>query len=305
MASDVFGDREIVTAGGFCEIDKVESTMGCDIDSLKSDHEEADTRIILHAKEASEQGYERLVVRCKDTDVLVLLPFFSNELCQEIWMQTGSFNSPKFVKVHQIHIQNTMRESLLGYHAITGCDTVSHFRGYDKNKSWKVYENNSELLQNIGDDILTEETILGAEEFVCKMYSESSDITSVNELRCRLFRQGRVEPEKLPPTKDTLVQHIRRAHYQDTVWRSSLKSRQQLDSPIQNGWQRHADGTQLKPLLTTIDPVPRTCVAIVSCGCKSARSCATTRCKCRKGEMICTPACSCVDSVCLNPYNDE
>ena len=260
MASDVNGDTEIVTAGEFCEIDKAESTMEHDIDSLKSDHEEADTIIILHAKEASDQGYERLVVRCKDRDVLVLLTFFSNELCQEIWMQTGSFKSPKFVKEHQIHILNTMRQNLLKYHAITGCDTVSHFRGYGKKKSCKVYENNSELLKNLGGGILTEETILGAEEFVGKMYmySESSDITSVNELRCRLFRQGRVESEKLPPTKDALVQHIQRAHYQATVWRMSLKSRQQLDSPIQNGWQRHTDGIQLKPLLTTIDPVPRT-----------------------------------------------
>ena len=63
MSSDVYGDSEIVTVGGFSDIDKFASTMGRDIESLKSDHEEADTRIILHAKEASDIGYERLV-RC-------------------------------------------------------------------------------------------------------------------------------------------------------------------------------------------------------------------------------------------------
>ena len=36
---------------------------------------------------------------CKDTDVLLLLTFFANELCQEVWMQTGNFKSPKFIKV--------------------------------------------------------------------------------------------------------------------------------------------------------------------------------------------------------------
>lgn len=108
--------------------------MGHDIASLKSDHEEADTKIILHTKEATEQGYERLVVRCKDTDVLVLLTFFSNELCQEIWMQTGSFNSAMFVKVHQIHIQKN-EGKFIGGHAITWCDTVSHFRSYGKKKA--------------------------------------------------------------------------------------------------------------------------------------------------------------------------
>ena len=93
MSSDVYGDREIDTAGGFSDIDKAASTMGRDIDSLKSDHEDADTRIILHAKEASDMGYERLVICCKDTDVLVLLTFFANELCREIWMQTGNYKS--------------------------------------------------------------------------------------------------------------------------------------------------------------------------------------------------------------------
>ena len=62
MSPDVHGDREIVTVGGFSDIDKAASTRGRDIDSLKADHEEADTRIILHAKEASDTGYERLVM---------------------------------------------------------------------------------------------------------------------------------------------------------------------------------------------------------------------------------------------------
>ena len=75
MSPDVYGDREIVTVGGFNDVDKAASTRGRDIDSLKSDHEEADTRIGFHAKEASDMGYERLVC-CKDTDVLLLLTFF-------------------------------------------------------------------------------------------------------------------------------------------------------------------------------------------------------------------------------------
>ena len=106
-----------------------------------------------------------------------------------------------------------MRESILGFHAITRCDTVSPFRGYGKKKSWKVFMMYPELLKNLGVGNLTEETVSSAELFICKMYSESPDTTSVNELRCRLFRQGKVEPENLPPAKDTLDQHIRRAHY--------------------------------------------------------------------------------------------
>ena len=95
--SSIHKDREIVTAGGFTVIDRAVSSTGRDIESLKSDQEEADTRIILHVEEASDEGYERLIICCKDTDVLVLLTFFATELCQEVWMKTGTFKATKFI----------------------------------------------------------------------------------------------------------------------------------------------------------------------------------------------------------------
>ena len=91
--------------------------------------------------------------------MLLLLTFFANELCQEIWMQTGNFKSSKFIKVHQMYIQNIMQESLLGFHSTTGCDSVSHFRGYGNKKSVKVFEKHSELPRNLGVGSLTEETV--------------------------------------------------------------------------------------------------------------------------------------------------
>ena len=42
-------------------------------------------------------------------------------------------------------------------------DTVSHFRVYHKQKSWKVIEIYPELLKNLGAGILAEETLLGVE----------------------------------------------------------------------------------------------------------------------------------------------
>ena len=94
MASDLNEDREIVTEVDFVKLTKLSQLWSMTLTPLSRIMKKPDTRIILHAKEASDQGYERLVVRCKYTDVLVLLTFISNELCQEIWMQTGSFKSP-------------------------------------------------------------------------------------------------------------------------------------------------------------------------------------------------------------------
>ena len=53
---------------------------------LSSDHKEADTRIVLHARDAAVRGYHQVNVLCRDTDVLVLLWVHRQDLCQEIWM---------------------------------------------------------------------------------------------------------------------------------------------------------------------------------------------------------------------------
>ena len=43
---------------------------------LSGNHEEADTILILHAREATDKGYERVIVIYRDTDVLLLLGYF-------------------------------------------------------------------------------------------------------------------------------------------------------------------------------------------------------------------------------------
>ena len=81
-------EAEIVTAGGFSETVGAASTNERDISCLKAAHEEADTRLILHALDASRQNYKRTIVVCRDTDVLVLLLHFQNKLTTEIWFQS-------------------------------------------------------------------------------------------------------------------------------------------------------------------------------------------------------------------------
>ncbi len=49
-----------------------------DVPELKSDHEEADTRMLLHAKHAS-MSYESVLVQSPDTDVFALLVSIGND----------------------------------------------------------------------------------------------------------------------------------------------------------------------------------------------------------------------------------
>ena len=82
--------RNVITAGGFEEQTVVASSQESDVYPLKSSHEEDDTRIILHAKAACRDGYERDIISCRDTDVLVLLTHFAGQLSRELWMRAGT-----------------------------------------------------------------------------------------------------------------------------------------------------------------------------------------------------------------------
>ena len=92
---------------------------------LRSDHEEADTRIVLHARDhATIRGYHQINVICRDTDVLVLLPAHLPNLSPAVWVFTGTAKRKLYVPVHQICLSEETRNSLLAFHSITGCDTI-------------------------------------------------------------------------------------------------------------------------------------------------------------------------------------
>ena len=78
--------RNVITAGGFEE----QTGVASDVRILQSSHEEADTRIILHVKAACRDGYERVIVSCRDTDVLVLPTHFAGQLSRELWMRAST-----------------------------------------------------------------------------------------------------------------------------------------------------------------------------------------------------------------------
>ena len=75
--------RELVVCGGFIEILNVWSSDASweSLQGLSSDHEEADTQIVLHARELAVRGYQQANLLCRDPDVLVLLLPHRKDLC--------------------------------------------------------------------------------------------------------------------------------------------------------------------------------------------------------------------------------
>ncbi len=161
------GGCEVVAGGGFPNPDNARSNIR-DVKHLSVNHEEADTRMIVHAMDAVKLGYKRLLVMCRDTDVLLLLLYHLGALSVETWMISGTAKQRKCFPVHEIasHLDPAVIHNILGFHALTGCDTTSSFHGIGKMSCWKKYSECPELLEAVGRDGDTS----GVQTYLCQLY---------------------------------------------------------------------------------------------------------------------------------------
>ena len=129
----------------------------------------------------------------------------------------------------------------------------------------------------------------GAEKFVCHLYGYGN-CESINEVRLKMFVNGKFTIESLPPTADALSYHLMRSNYQALILKSALTNYMDLPSPDGKGWTI-SDG-KLTPVLMSLQSVPKSCIALVICSCK--KGCNPNRCGCQKtGYLACTSACNC------------
>jgi hypothetical protein len=188
-------------------------------------------------------------------------------------------------------------QNLIGFHAITGSDSTSFLSGQGKVSGWKVFQQHHQLLANLGKGQLTDDTSKEAELFVCKLYI--SNCETADGARTIMFRKA-TAPENLPPSSDALSFHIKRAHYQASVWQQAHEKKPNLPPIESMGWQLK-DGVFL-PVLKTLPSVPDACLDIIFCTCQ--KQCSSGRCRCRKAKLPCTAACKCreMHEECLNEW---
>ena len=74
---------------------------------LQSNHEEADTKLILHAIDATANGTTTLEIHSPDTDVFVLSLRRYPELCQNTYFVTGSSQRRRWIRLKSIYLQFT------------------------------------------------------------------------------------------------------------------------------------------------------------------------------------------------------
>ena len=256
--------------------------------------EEADGRLLLHALHQAKSGSNRILIRSPDTDVVVIfVALFSNFDGNEIWISTPSH----YVPVHEIYksLGPAKADGLLFFHALTGCDTVSSFSTIGKTTAWRVWTkfdaitdvfqklSNIENVQNYDDHLPT------IEQYVIFCYDITSEETSVNKERKKLFTKGR-QIDNIPPTQDALIQHVKRAIFQAAfVWSQSAEASPVLPSEADWGWKRGPNGAW-EPEWTTLPDASKACRELLKCGCRVKCS---GRCKCASNDLKCTQLCKC------------
>ena len=100
----------------------------------KSSQEEADSRIFVHDRYAASQGSKSIMVKAKDTDVLVtglsMFPILQGLGLEKLWLTFGQGQSLRWIGIHNLYnnVGAEMAKGMLFKHAFTGCDVVSAFR---------------------------------------------------------------------------------------------------------------------------------------------------------------------------------
>ncbi|KAG7160431.1 hypothetical protein Hamer_G001677 [Homarus americanus] len=177
-------------------------------------HEEADTRKMVHAADALECGHRRILIRTVDTDVVILAVALANErseVLDELWLTFGTGKNRRYLAAHQIAkaLGPEKSRALPVFHAITNCDMVSAFAGHSKKAAWATWNAFPEVTtaflslastpSELPDGVLST-----LERFIVLLYDRTSTCCDVNVLRKKLFSRKSRSLEDLPSTRAAL-----------------------------------------------------------------------------------------------------
>ena len=179
-------------AGGYASglTTKCITMEGISVRQLSSTQLEADTCMLLYAidfdrRMSSKNVTGRLVVQSPDTDVMILLILYMQQMeaVQDLWMETGTITRTldlrRLIPIHKIadKVGPVVCNTLPGVDALTSCDAVSSLFGVGKQTVWQLAMElpSSELsgLDDLGGDDVTKATG-AAKGFVVKMYDRTN-----------------------------------------------------------------------------------------------------------------------------------
>ena len=169
-----------------------------------SDHEEADTRIVLHVIDSLQEGATKILIRTVDTDVIVILiGQFHNIIDQyhnaQLWVAFGTGKNFYYYSINSIcetlgRLKSPLSPSISRIYRIRRHDTTSSFFGKTKKSGWNTWEAYPEvstaflhMTENAFDEVsLTSSHFLLLQRFTVLLYDKTSNLES-DEARLDLF----------------------------------------------------------------------------------------------------------------------
>ena len=273
-------------------------------------HEEADITLCSYMMKAAASSAETVRIVCDDTDVFVLLVYWT-------WRKTIRKNiqmekwDGMVLDIHATVVKlGDKCGQLPGMHALSGCDTVSYPYGKGKKSALKVQMNNDiDGLQDVlGEpDISQGQLKATAGAFFPALYGQKKT-DSLNSARYKMYMSRKKPPsfKKLPPTDNNLQLHVLRAHLQMMLWKAADQKHPPVDTrDIRRfGWDVKEGGV-VTPSVSNALVAPHWLLDVVSCSCSAERkACSEKRCSCHSAGLSGTEYCYCEGGdACCSPFN--
>ena len=159
-----------------------------------------------------------------DTDVVVLaISMFAKLEIDKLWIAFGKGKDLRWIPIHEI--SNALGPRALGlpfFHAFTGCDTVSAFRGKGKRTAWQVceiFDDATDTFVRLSQTpaVIDDKDMDFIEAFVVIMYDRTTTTFAVYKARFETFARKQRLYDAIPPTRAALLEHLKRDAYQGAL----------------------------------------------------------------------------------------
>lgn len=262
--ASVLGDCEVVLdvpPGDCYHFKNVDGTVQCRfIPELKSNHEEADTKIVRHAIAAAKStAIGDIVVRAHDADIAVILVYHCDKIEKTVWMDVGTVSKKnrRFINITEIQraLGPGVCRSLPAFHAFTGSDYTSAFVKKGKVRPFAKLQQNTEVQKAF--QVLTEtprdekscNTLL---KYTASLYgARDNSKVALNTHRYKRFEtvykpkmRGKNPLEKLkgidasglPSCEAEVMCHLKRVAFVARMWADADQSQLAQHPSVEDGW---------------------------------------------------------------------
>ena len=135
MISDRIVDEEYPGLVIVTRDDEVLSSAPCNLAGVMScTHEEADTRMFVHASDGAEHGMNKILLRTVDTDRVVIDIGMAQKIgCDCLWFALGTGTTFRYLDTTAMAqvIGEDKCGGIPAFHALTGCEVTCHSPGWE------------------------------------------------------------------------------------------------------------------------------------------------------------------------------